>query len=180
MGIAETPQLMSLRPTNNSTPPHSRPFVTNNGLQHVQGAGTTPWPQDEYELDWLGNDPPHFICIIHHADSPLSWPNTLAIPPVTHDNDKSATPTVCTSGGATGGNRKVEPHEAGADTLAARHPDPQPVSPARSNLSQRSHDEDWGAPPPPGAYYNDDDIASSYSLKLEYLDDPTEPYTEPQ
>jgi hypothetical protein len=34
--------------------------------------------------------------------------------------------------------------------------------------------------PHQGAYYNNDDIASSYSLELEYLDDPTEPYTEPQ
>jgi hypothetical protein len=74
----------------------------------------------------------------------------------------------------------VEPHEAGADTLAARHADPQPILPAQSNLSQHSHDEDWGAPPPPGAYYNDNDIALSYSLELEYLDDPTKPYTEPQ
>jgi hypothetical protein len=74
----------------------------------------------------------------------------------------------------------TQPDEARADTLAPRHPTPWPISPARSNLSRRSHDEDWGAPPPPRAYYNDDDIASSYSLELEYLNDPTEPLTESQ
>jgi hypothetical protein len=79
-----------------------------------------------------------------------------------------------------GGDREVEPHEVGIDTLTTGHPDPQPISPARSNLSQCSHDEDWGALPPPGAYYNNNDITSFYSLELEYLDDPTEPYTEPQ
>jgi hypothetical protein len=73
----------------------------------------------------------------------------------------------------------VEPHESGADTLAARYPDPWPILPARSNLLQCSHDEDWGALPLPGAY-NDNDITLSYSLKLEYLNNPTEPYTEPQ
>jgi hypothetical protein len=73
----------------------------------------------------------------------------------------------------------VEPHEVGTDTLTTGHPDPRPISLARSNLSRCSHDEDWGAPPPPGAYYNNNNIASSYSLELEYLDDPTEPYTEP-
>jgi hypothetical protein len=97
-----------------------------------------------------------------------------------HDDDESATPVVRTSGGAEGGNRVVEPHEGGADTLAPGHSDPQPVLPARSNVSRRSHDMDWGVPPPPGAYYNDDDIASTYSLELEYLDDPTEPLTESQ
>jgi hypothetical protein len=102
------------------------------------------------------------------------------IPPAMHDDDKSTMPVVHTSGGAKGGDRKVELHEAGADTLTTGHPNPWPISPARSNISRRSHDEDWGAPPPPGAYYNDDDIASSYSLKLEYLDDPTEPLTESQ
>jgi hypothetical protein len=89
-------------------------------------------------------------------------------------------PIVRTSGRAEGGDRKVEPHEVGTDTLAPGHPNPQPVSPARSNISRRSHDEDWGALPPPRAYYNNDDIASSYSLELEYLDDPTEPLTEAQ
>jgi hypothetical protein len=34
--------------------------------------------------------------------------------------------------------------------------------------------------PPPGAYYNNNNIASSYSLKLEYLNNPTELLTEPQ
>jgi hypothetical protein len=34
--------------------------------------------------------------------------------------------------------------------------------------------------PPPGAYHDNNDITSSYSLKLEYLDNPTEPYVEPQ
>jgi hypothetical protein len=97
-----------------------------------------------------------------------------------HDDNKSTTPVVRTGGGTAGGDRKVELHEAGTDTLTTGHPDPQPILPARSNLSRRSHDEDWGAPPPPGAYYNDNDITSSYSLELEYLDDPTEPYTEPQ
>jgi hypothetical protein len=148
-------------------------------MQHVQGTGTTPWPTDEYELNWSGNDPPHFVHVVH-ADTHLSQPDALTIPPMTHDDDKSTTPIVRTSGRAEGENRTVEPHEAGADTLAPGHPDPQPVSLARSNVSRHSHDEDWGAPPPPGAYYNDDDIASSYSLELEYLDDPTEPLTESQ
>jgi Chromo (CHRromatin Organisation MOdifier) domain len=182
MKVTETPQLMSSHLPIYSTPPttQSRPFITNNGMQHVQRTGTTLRPQDEYELDWLGNDPPHFVHVIHHTDAPLRRPNALTIPPMTHDDDESTTPIVRTSGGTEGGDRKVEPHEAGTDTLAPGHPDPWPVSPARSNVSQCSHDADWGAPPPPGAYYNDDDIASSYSLKLEYLDDPTEPLTESQ
>jgi hypothetical protein len=79
-----------------------------------------------------------------------------------------------------GGDRVTEPHEGRANSLTTRHPDPWPILLAQSNLSQRSHDKDWGAVPPPGAYYNDNNIASSYSLELEYLDDPTEPYTEPQ
>jgi Zinc knuckle len=99
---------------------------------------------------------------------------------MTHDDDESTTPVVHTGDRTVGGDREVEPHEAGTDTLTARHPDPWPILLARSNLLQRSHDEDWGAPPPPGAYYNDNDIALSYSLELEYLDNPTEPYTEPQ
>jgi hypothetical protein len=140
----------------------------------------TPWPQDEYELSWLGNDPPHFVHIVHHADAPLSQPNALTIPPLMHDNDESTTPIVHSSGGAASGDRETEPYEMGADTLTTRHPDPWPVSLARSNLLQCSHDEDWGALPPPGAYYNNNNITSSYSLELEYLDDPTEPYTEPQ
>jgi hypothetical protein len=139
----------------------------------------TPWPQDEYELSWSGNDPPHFMHVVH-TDPPLSWPDALTIPPTMHDDDESATPIVRASGGTTGGDRTVEPHEVGTDTLATGHPDPWPISPARSNLSRRSHDEDWGALPPPGAYYNNNDIASSYSLELEYLNDPTEPYAEPQ
>jgi hypothetical protein len=102
------------------------------------------------------------------------------IPPVTYDDDESAMPIVHSSGGTTGGNRKVELHEVGADALTTGHPNPQPISPARSHLSRCSHDEDWGALPPPGAYYNNNNIASSYSLELEYLNDPTEPYTEPQ
>jgi hypothetical protein len=148
-------------------------------MQHVQGTGTTLWPQDKYKLSWSGNDPPHFVHIIH-ANPPLSQPNALTIPPTPHDNNESTMPVVHSSGRTMGGDRTVEPHEVGADTLTARHPDPRPVLPARSNLSRRSHDEDWGAPPPPGGYYNNNDIASSYSLELEYLDDPTEPYTEPQ
>jgi hypothetical protein len=179
--ITVEPQPMSSHLPIYSTPPptQSRPFVTGNGMQHVQGTGMTPWPTNEYELDWSGNDPPHFICVVH-ANTRLSRPDALAIPPTMHDDDESTTPVVRTSGGAEGGNRMVESHEAGADTLTPGHPDPQPISPARSNVSRHSHDEDWGAPPPPGAYYNDDNIASSYSLKLEYLDDPTEPLPEPQ
>jgi hypothetical protein len=140
----------------------------------------TPRPQDEYELSWTGMDPPNFVRVVRGTDTHLSQPDALTISPTTHDDDESTTPVVRTSGGAVGGDRTTEPDEARADTLAPRHPAPRPVSPARSNLSQRSHDEDWGAPPPPGAYYNDDDIASSYSLELEYLDDPTEPLTESQ
>jgi hypothetical protein len=94
----------------------------------------TPQPQDEYELSWSGNDPPHFICVVH-ADAGLSRPDALTIPPPTHDDDESAMPIVRTSGGAEGGNRKVEPHEAGTDTLAPGHPDTRPVSLARSNVS---------------------------------------------
>jgi hypothetical protein len=139
----------------------------------------TPQPTDEYELNWLGNDPPHFVHIIH-ADAHLSRPDALMIPPTTHDDDESTTPIVRTSSGAEGGNRTTELHEAGADTLAPRHPDPRPISLARSNILQHSHDGDWGVLPPPGAYYNDDDIASTYSLELEYLNDPTEPLTESQ
>jgi hypothetical protein len=175
--MTEIPQLMSssfpTQPTSSS-----RPFVTiSHGTQHVQG--TTPRPQDEYELSWMGNDPPHFVRVVH-ADASLSRPDTLTIPPATHDDDESTTPIVRTSGRVEGGNRKVEPHEAGADTLTTGYPDPRPVSLARSNLSRRGHDEDRGALTLPGAYYDDDDIASSYSLELEYLNDPTEPLTEAQ
>jgi Chromo (CHRromatin Organisation MOdifier) domain len=182
LGLAVTPQLMSSRLPTNSTLPtlQAQPFITNHGMQHVQGTGTTPRPQDEYELSWSGNDPPHFVCVVHHADTPLSGPDALTIPPTMYDNDELTTPIVRTGGGTEGGDRKVKPHEAGTDTLTTRHPDPWPISLARSNLSQHSHDEDWGALPPPGAYYNDNDIALSYSLELEYLNDPTEPYTEPQ
>jgi hypothetical protein len=181
LGGVVTPQLMSSRLSNNSTlPTLTRPFITSNDTQHVQRTGTTPQPEDEYELCWSGNDPPHFVRVVTSTDAPLSRPDTLALPPAVHDNDKSAMPTVRTSGRAMGGNREVELHEAGADTLAARDTEPRPVSLARSHLSRCSHDEDWGAPPPPGAYYNDDDITSSYSLELEYLDDPTEPLTESQ
>jgi hypothetical protein len=103
--VTETPQLMSSRLSNNSTlPTQSQPFVTGDGTQHVQGTGTTPWPQDKYELNWLGNDPPHFIHIVHHADASLGWPNALMIPPVTHDNDESTMPIVRPSGGTTGGD----------------------------------------------------------------------------
>jgi hypothetical protein len=83
----------------------------------------TPRPQDEYELSWTGNDPLHFIRIIY-ANTSLSGPNALTIPPVMHDDDESTTPVVCTSGGTEGGDRKVEPHEVGADTLTTGHPDP--------------------------------------------------------
>jgi hypothetical protein len=176
--VTEAPQLMSSDFPTYSTS-SSRPFVTtNNGMQHVQGTGTTPQPQDEYELSWMGMDPPNFVCVVCSTDTHLSRPNTLAIPPATHDNDESTTPVVCTSGGAAGGDRTTEPDEARADTLTPRHPAPRPISPARSNLSQRSHDEDWGAPPPPGAYYDNNNVTLSYSLELEYLDDPTEPLTE--
>jgi hypothetical protein len=171
---------MSSRFSNTPTlPTQSQPFITGNGTQHVQGTGMTPWPQDKYELSWSGNDPSHFVHIVH-ANAPLSRPDTLMIPTVMHDDDKSTTPVVHSGGRTAGGDRKVEPHEVGTDTLTTRHPDPQPISPARSNLSRRGDDEDWGAPPPPGAYYNNNDIASSYSLELEYLNDPTEPLTESQ
>jgi hypothetical protein len=94
----------------------------------------TPQPQDKYELSWLGNDPPHFVHIIH-ADAPLHGPNALMIPPTTYDNDESAMPIVCASGRTEGGDRMIEPHAVGADTLTTGHPDPRPISPARSNLS---------------------------------------------
>jgi hypothetical protein len=172
---------MSFHLTENPTSlPHSQPFVTGDGTQHVQRTGTTLQPQDKYKLSWSGNNPPHFICIVSNGDTPLSWANTLAIPTAVHDDDESTMPTVRTSGKATGGDRAVELHEVGADSLTTRHPNPQPILLARSNLSQCSHDKDWGAAPPPGAYYNNNDIASSYSLELEYLDNPTEPYAEPQ
>jgi Chromo (CHRromatin Organisation MOdifier) domain len=175
--VTETPQLMSFElPTHNTS--SSRPFVTYNGTQSVQGTGTTPRPQDEYKLSWTGMDPPNFVRIVRSANTHLSRPNTLMIPATTNDDDESATPVVRPGSGATGGNRTIEPDVARTDTLAPRHPDPWPVSPARGHVSRRSHDEDWGSPPPPGAY--DDDIASSYSLELEYLDDPTEPLTESQ
>jgi hypothetical protein len=133
--MAVTPQLMSSPISTHPTSSYSRPFVTtNNGTQHVQGTGTTPRPQDEYELSWTGNDPPHFVHIVH-ADPTLSQPKTLAIPATTYDNDESTTPVVRPSGGTTGGDRAVEPHAEGADTLTTRHPDPQPVSLAQSNLS---------------------------------------------
>jgi hypothetical protein len=148
-------------------------------MQHVQGTGTTPRPQNEYELSWLGNDPPYFIHVVH-ANAPLSQPDALTIPTVMHDNDESAMPIVHTSGRTAGGDREVELHEVGTDTLTARHPDPWPVSLARSNLLRRGNDEDWGAPPPPGAYYNNNNIASLYSLELKYLNNPTEPLTESQ
>jgi hypothetical protein len=125
-------------------------------------------------------DPPNFVCVVHCANTHLSQPDALTIPPTMNDDDESTTPVVCTSGGAMGGDRATESDAARADTLAPRHPDPRPVSPARSNVSRCGHDEDWGSPPPPGAYYNDDDIASAYSLELEYLNDPTEPLTESQ
>jgi Chromo (CHRromatin Organisation MOdifier) domain len=178
LGITKTPQLMS-----SGIPTHftssSRPFI-NNGAQHVPRTGTTPRPQDEYELSWVGMDPPHFVRVVHCADTHLGRPDTLTIPPMTNDDDESTTPIVRTSGGATGGDRTAESDATGADTLAPRHPDPWPISPARSNVLRRGHDEDWGSPPPPRAYYNDDDIASTYSLELEYLDNPTEPLTEAQ
>jgi hypothetical protein len=88
----------------------------------------TLWPQDEYKLSWSGNDPPHFVCIVH-ADTSLGRPDALMIPPTTHDDDESTTPIVRTSGRAEGGDRTAKPHEAGTDTLTPRHPDPRPVSP---------------------------------------------------
>jgi Chromo (CHRromatin Organisation MOdifier) domain len=132
--LTETPQLMSSDfPTHNTS--SSRPFVTYNGTQPVQGTGTTPRPQDEYELSWTGMDPPNFVRVVHHADTNLSRPDALTIPPATNDDDKSTTPIVRTSSGAAGGDRAPEPDEARTDTLAPRHPDPRPVSPARSNVS---------------------------------------------
>jgi hypothetical protein len=104
-------------------------------MQHVQGTGTTLQPQDKYELSWLGNDPPHFVRVVHHANASLSQPDTLTIPPTTHDNNESTMPVVRTSGRTEGGDRKVELHEVGTDTLTTGHPNPWPISPARSNLS---------------------------------------------
>jgi Chromo (CHRromatin Organisation MOdifier) domain len=133
--VTETPQPMSSSPSTNSTS-SSRPFITiNNGTQHVQRTGTTPRPQDEYELSWTGMDPLNFVHIVRSTDTHLSWPDTLTIPPTTHDDDESTTPIVRTSGGATGRDRTAEPDEARADTLAPGHPAPRPVLPARSNLS---------------------------------------------
>jgi hypothetical protein len=57
----------------------------------------TLWPQDKYELSWSGNDPPHFVRIIH-ANTPLGRPDTLAIPPMMYDDDESAMPIVHASG----------------------------------------------------------------------------------
>jgi Chromo (CHRromatin Organisation MOdifier) domain len=72
LAVTEIPQLMSFHTTENPTSlPHSRPFVTGNGMQHVQGTGTTPWPQDEYKLSWSGNNPPHFIHVISNGNTPL-------------------------------------------------------------------------------------------------------------
>jgi Chromo (CHRromatin Organisation MOdifier) domain len=136
LGVAVTPQLMSSHLSNNPTlPTQSRPFVTGNGTQHVQGTGMTPRPKNEYELSWMGNNPPHFVHIISHTNATLSRPNALTIPPAMHDDDESATPIVRTSGRAARGDRKVEPHEVGTDTLTTGHPDPWPISLARSNLS---------------------------------------------
>jgi hypothetical protein len=132
----EIPQLMSFHLTENPTSlPYSQPFIIGDSTQHIQGTGTTPWPQDEYKLSWSGNDPPHFIHIISHGDTPLSWTNALAIPAQAHDDDESAMPTVCTSGGAAGGDREAEPHEGRADTLTVRNPEPWPISLARSHVS---------------------------------------------
>jgi Chromo (CHRromatin Organisation MOdifier) domain len=103
LGTAVTPQLMSSCLLANTTLT-SRPFVTSDGTQHVQRTGTTPWPQDKYELNWLGNDPLHFVRIIHHADTPLSRPDALVIPPTMHDDDESTTPVVRTSGRTVGGD----------------------------------------------------------------------------
>jgi hypothetical protein len=64
----------------------------------------TPRPQDEYELSWEGNNPLHFVHIVSHGDTPLSWTNTLAIPTLLHDDNKLTMPTVYTSGGTTGGD----------------------------------------------------------------------------
>jgi Chromo (CHRromatin Organisation MOdifier) domain len=178
LGITKTPQLMSSGIPTHSTS-SSRPFI-HNGAQHVLRTGTTLWPQDKYELSWVGMDPLYFVCVVRSANTHLSRPDTLTIPPTTNDDDESTMPVVRTSGGTPGGDRMAESDATGADTLAPRHPDPRPVSPARSNVSRRGHDEDQGSLPPPGAYYNDDDIASTYSLKLEYLDNPTEPLSEAQ
>jgi Chromo (CHRromatin Organisation MOdifier) domain len=133
--VMEIPQLMSFHILNNPTTlPYSQLFVTGDSTQHVQGTGTTPQPQDEYELSWEGRNPPHFIHIVSCGNTPLSQTNALAISAVMHDDDKSATPTVCTSDRATGGDREVKPHKVGTDTLTTRHPDPWPISPAQSNL----------------------------------------------
>jgi hypothetical protein len=133
--IAKTPQLMSSRITENPTSlPYSQPFVTSDGTQHVQRTGTTLQPQSEYKLDWLGNDPLHFVCVVRPDDTHLSQANTLMIPITMHDNNELAMPTVYTSGRVVGGDSMVEPHEGGTDTITTRHPDPQPILPARSNL----------------------------------------------
>jgi hypothetical protein len=73
-------------------------------MQHVQGTGTTTQPQDEYKLSWLGNDPPHFVCVVHSTNTQHDWADTLVIPTAPHDDDKSTTPTVCTSGRVVGGD----------------------------------------------------------------------------
>jgi Chromo (CHRromatin Organisation MOdifier) domain len=102
--VTEGPQLMSSDfPTHNT----SRPFVTYNGTQSVQGTRTTPRPQDKYELSWTGMDPPNFVHIVC-PDAHLSRPDTLAIPVTTDDNDESTTPVVHTGGGAVGGDRAPE------------------------------------------------------------------------
>jgi Chromo (CHRromatin Organisation MOdifier) domain len=138
--VAEVPQPMSSDfPTRNTS--SSRPFVTYNGTQSVQGTGTTPQPQDEYELSWMGMDPPNFVRVIR-TDAHLSRPDTLTIPLAADDDDESTTPVVRASGRVARGDRTVELDAAGTDTLTPRHPDPQPVSPARSHVSRRGHDED--------------------------------------
>jgi hypothetical protein len=124
-------------PTHNTS--SSQPFVTYNGTQSVQGTGMTLRPQDEYELSWTGMDPPNFVRVVC-TNAHFSWPDTLTIPPAVDDDDESTTPIVRASGGAAGGDRAIEPDAARADTLAPRHPDPRPISPARSNVSQRGHD----------------------------------------
>jgi Chromo (CHRromatin Organisation MOdifier) domain len=100
LGVTDIPQLMSSGFPTHSTS-SSRPFVTSNGPQHVQRTGTTPRPQDEYELSWTGNDPLHFICVVH-TDASISRPDALTIPPTMHDDDESTTPIVRTSGGTAG------------------------------------------------------------------------------
>jgi hypothetical protein len=134
--VTEIPQLMSFQVFDNPTTlRYSQPFITGDGTQHVQGTGTTLWPQDEYELSWEGNDPPHFVHVISHGDTPLSWTNALAIPAAMHDDDESAMPTVCTSGRVMRGDREAELHEGGTDTITARHPNPQPILLTRSDVT---------------------------------------------